>query len=50
MDLLKMLTPNKKFTSLRLLLFSDLEGQFSDDKLQTVIAGLKNMKVQVNFM
>ncbi|XP_071804212.1 X-ray repair cross-complementing protein 5-like isoform X1 [Asterias amurensis] len=50
MDLLKMLTPNKKFTSLRLLLFSDLEGQFSDDKLQTVIAGLKNMKVQVNFI
>ncbi len=49
-DRLKMLKPDEKYTNLRLILFSDLAGPFSDDKLNKVIACLKDMEVQVTFI
>ncbi|XP_071503293.1 X-ray repair cross-complementing protein 5-like [Diadema antillarum] len=37
-----------KFTQNRIILFSDLGGEFADDKLEQVIGGLKSMKTEVN--
>ena len=50
LDLLRESSQVKKFTSLRLMLFSDLGGEFSDDRLEDFIAALKEKKVEVNFM
>ncbi|XP_022103565.1 X-ray repair cross-complementing protein 5-like [Acanthaster planci] len=50
LDLLKESSQGKKFTGLRLLLFSDLGGQFSDDKLEGVINALKGLQVELNFI
>ena len=39
-----------KFTSNRIILCSDLGGEFADDKLDAVIGGLKKQKTEVNVM
>lgn len=52
MDMLHEATSDKgsKFTSNRIILFSDLGGEFADDKLEQVIGGLKSMKTEVNMI
>ncbi|XP_038052595.1 X-ray repair cross-complementing protein 5-like [Patiria miniata] len=50
LDLLRGSSQGKKFTSLRLLLFSDLGGQFSDDNLEGFVNALKDLNVELNFI
>ncbi|XP_041471452.1 X-ray repair cross-complementing protein 5-like [Lytechinus variegatus] len=41
---------SSKFTKNRIILFSDLGGEFADDKLQNVTDSLKAMKTEVNMI
>ncbi|XP_030843748.1 X-ray repair cross-complementing protein 5 [Strongylocentrotus purpuratus] len=52
MDLIHDATSEKasKFTKNRIILFSDLGGEFADDKLQNVTHSLKAMKTEVNMI
>jgi hypothetical protein len=34
----------------RLILLSDLDGEFGDDQIDTVIAGIKNSGTELNVM
>ncbi len=50
LDLLHNTLDTGKFTSSKVLVFSNLAGAFSDDKLEQVIGGIKSLGADINLM
>ncbi|XP_070533798.1 X-ray repair cross-complementing protein 5-like [Ptychodera flava] len=50
MDLLEKSIKGKKFSTNRIVLFSDLGGEFSDDQLEPIINGLKSLDTELNLI
>ena len=40
----------KGFAFKRVILFSDLGGEFGDDQLDTICAGIRNAEIELNVM
>ncbi|XP_006822840.1 X-ray repair cross-complementing protein 5-like, partial [Saccoglossus kowalevskii] len=50
MDLMEKSIRGKKFGSNRIVVFSNLGGEFTDDKLDAIINGLKSLETEINLI